>query len=92
MPFILVLLCVNLFALLSPFLLIAAVFWGTVDDQQFMRVAFWVVSPLTVYLWYVCLRCFTAFCRGFLESWRAHETYDTGATRRTDQRPFLVRS
>jgi len=70
MQFLLVLIGVNLFALLSPFLLIAAVFWGTVDDQEFMRVAFWVVSPLTAFLWYCCLRLFVSFWRGFFRGVR----------------------
>lgn len=63
MPFLLVLLVVNLFILLGPVLLIAAALWGSADDQEFMRVAFWVVSPLTVWMWYLIIR-FWRRCRG----------------------------
>ncbi len=63
MPFLLVLLAVNAFILLAPFLLIAAALWGTADDQEFMRVAFWVASPLTVWMWYLILR-FWRRCHG----------------------------
>lgn len=56
MPFLLVLLCANIFILLAPFLLIAAAIWGSGDEQWFMVRAFWVVSPLTVWMWYLILR------------------------------------
>ena len=56
MSFILVLVGVNLFILLAPFLLIAAALWGTADDQEFMRIAFWVAFPFTVWLWCIILR------------------------------------
>jgi hypothetical protein len=46
----------NLFILLAPFLLIAAALWGTADEQEFMRIAFWVAFPLTVWMWYLILR------------------------------------
>lgn len=59
----------NLFAFTSPFLLIAAVFWGTPDDEQFMKVAFWVCSPLTVFLWYCVLHVAVAGVRGFVEGY-----------------------
>jgi len=70
MPFVIGFIGFNLFALLSPFLLIAAALWGSPDDQQFMRVAFWVAFPFTVCLWYFILRMFTAFWRGFFEGFR----------------------
>lgn len=60
MPFVLWLLCLNLFILLAPFLLIAAAIWGTADDQEFMRVAFWIAFPFTVALWTI-----------FLSAWRS---------------------
>jgi hypothetical protein len=56
MPFLLLLLCVNLFILFAPLLLLCAAFWGTADDQEFMRIAFWVAFPFTVWLWYIILR------------------------------------
>ncbi len=56
MPFLLVLLVVNLFILLNPFLLFAAAFWGTADDQEFMRVAFPICAPFTVWMWYLIIR------------------------------------
>jgi hypothetical protein len=55
MSFILVLVGVNLFILLAPFLLIAAAVWGTADDQEFMRIAFWVAFQFTVWLWCIIL-------------------------------------
>lgn len=55
----------NLFALLSPFLLVAAALWGTADDQEFMRVAFWIAFPFTVFLWYCILHTAIAFVRGY---------------------------
>jgi hypothetical protein len=61
---------VNLFALFAPFLLIAAAIWGSADEQEFMRVAFWVVSPLTVFFWYCGLHIFVSFWRGFFEGIR----------------------
>ena len=70
MQFLIALFGINLFALLSPFLLIAAAQWGSADEQEFMRVAFWIAFPLTVFLWYCCLRCFVAFWRGFFDSIR----------------------
>ncbi len=60
----------NLFALLSPFLLVAAALWGTVEDQEFMRDAFWIAFPLTVFLWYCVLDMATAFARGFVRGYR----------------------
>lgn len=63
MPFLLALLCVNLFILLAPFLLIAAALWGTADDQEFMKYAFIIVSPLTVWMWYLVVRFFTTLRR-----------------------------
>ena len=63
MPFLLVLLCVNLFIPLAPFLLIAAALWGTGDDQEFMRYAFIIVSPLTVWTWYLVVHFFTTWRR-----------------------------
>ena len=30
--------------------------WGTADDQEFMRVAFWIAFPFTVWMWYLILR------------------------------------
>jgi hypothetical protein len=53
--FILVLLAANLFILLAPFLLIAAALWGSADEQEFMRVAFWVAFPFTSILWAIIL-------------------------------------
>lgn len=61
---------VNLFAFASPFLLFAAVLWGTADDQEFMRIAFWVCSPLTVFLWYCVLHVAVAFVRGFTKGYQ----------------------
>ncbi len=60
----------NLFAVLSPFLLVAAALWGTADDQEFMRYAFWIAFPFTVFFWYCILRMFAAFWRGFFEGFR----------------------
>jgi hypothetical protein len=56
MGFLLELLCANLFVLFAPFLLLAAALWGTADDQEFMRVAFWIAFPFTVWMWYLILR------------------------------------
>lgn len=70
MRYLLVLAGVNLFAFASPFLLIASVLWGTGDDQQFMKVAFLVCSPLTVFLWYCVLHVAVAGVRGFVEGYR----------------------
>lgn len=56
MGFLLELLCANLFVLCAPFLLLAAALWGTTDDQEFMRVAFWIGFPFTVWMWYLILR------------------------------------
>jgi hypothetical protein len=56
MGFLLELLCANLFVLCAPFLLLAAALWGTADEQEFMRVAFWVAFPLTAWMWYLILR------------------------------------
>lgn len=55
----------NLFALLSPFLLVAAALWGTADDQEFMRYAFWIAFPFTVIMWYCTLHIAIAFVRGY---------------------------
>ena len=60
----------NLFALLSPFLLIAAALWGSEDEQEFMRYAFWIAFPFTFFLWYCVLHTATAFMRGFLRGYR----------------------
>jgi hypothetical protein len=60
----------NLFALSAPFLLIAAAIWGSADEQEFMRVAFWVAFPLTVFMWYCALRLATSFVRGFISGYR----------------------
>jgi len=70
MSFVIAFIGFNLFAFLSPFLLVAAALWGTTDDQEFMRWAFWIVFPFTVCFWYMGLRLFTSFWRGFFESIR----------------------
>ena len=46
----------NLFILSAPFLLVAAALRGSADEQEFMRVAFWVAFPFTVCMWYLILR------------------------------------
>jgi len=56
MGFLLELLCANLFVLCAPFLLLAAALWGTADEQEFIRVAFWIAFPFTVWMWYSILR------------------------------------
>jgi hypothetical protein len=70
MSFVIGFIGVNLFALLSPFLLVAAALWGTADEQEFMRYAFWVAFPLTVFLWYCVLHVAVAGIRGFLWGYR----------------------
>ena len=61
---------VNLFILLSPFILLYAAFCGSADEQELMRWAFWVAMPFTTFFWYVGLRLVTSFWRGFFESIR----------------------
>lgn len=51
MGFLLELLCANLFLLCAPFLLLAAAFWGTAEDQEFMRLGFWIAFPFTAVMW-----------------------------------------
>ena len=63
--FLLVLIGVNLFIMFAPFILLHAAFYGNEDEQELMRWAFWVAMPLTTFFWYVGLRLFTSFCRGF---------------------------
>jgi len=66
----LVLIGVNLFIMFAPFILLHAAFYGNEDEQELMRWAFWVAMPFTTFLWYVGLRLFTSFWRGFFESIR----------------------
>jgi hypothetical protein len=63
MPFLLVLLVVNLFILLNPLLLVAVSIWGTEDEQWLMGIAFRVCLPFTVWMWYLIVR-FWRRCRG----------------------------
>ena len=55
----------NLFILFSPLILLYVAFWGSADEQEFMRWSFWIAFPFTVFFWYVGLRLFTSFWRGF---------------------------
>lgn len=70
MQFLIALIGANLFILFAPWLLLAAAFWGTADEQEIMRYAFWVAFPFTVCFWYMGLHCFTAACRGFIQGYR----------------------
>ena len=70
MQFLIAFVGVNLFALVSPILLLCAVQWGSADEQEFMRYAFWIVSPLTVFLWYCVLHVCVAFVRGLFSGIR----------------------
>jgi len=63
MGFLLELFFVNLFILLAPFLLLGAAFWGSEGDQEFMRVAFWVAFPFTVWMWYLIVHFFSTLRR-----------------------------
>jgi uncharacterized RDD family membrane protein YckC len=61
---------VNLFILFAPFILLHAAFFGNEDEQEIMRWAFWVAFPFTVCFWYMGLRLFLSFWRGFFEGIR----------------------